>query len=507
MRPELGKILSAVLLAAAFAMGAIVPVKAQTVADKLTRQGDRLRFNYRFQEAMDVYSEAMELDVSGLLADSLRIKMRNCQMALNMMEFCATPHVVAKQRFSRKDFFQYYPLKAQSWRPTPNLLDQGEGWPTYFPKGERKLYFSAPDNAGTRSIFYTEATDSLWSAPRLLGESLTSTGSEVFPMLSPDGNTLYFASDGLYGIGGYDIFSCKWNPGTQSWSEPVNMGFPFNSPADDFLLMDTDDGKYTLFASNRETSADSVYVYVLDYSGGYWDRKSVSSREELVKIASLETAHDPTRMDMDSFGGKKDAPGSARLYSRKIQEARDLEDSIRAHAGDSALVAGFSARLSAVRRDIEDISADFLREGVVQMEEEEDNVVVGEGLSYTFSKHAMGNKMQRMKVDKPFRGTSYRITPIGRISQDNDLPPGLVYQIQFASSFRPLDMEAVGGLNPVYRRLPPSLKYAYYVGMFYTYYEALAELNVVRLCGFPDAFIVAWLDGTQIPTEQARKME
>ena len=49
-------------------MGAIVPVKAQTVADKLTRQGDRLRFNYRFQEAMDVYSEAMELDVSGLLA-------------------------------------------------------------------------------------------------------------------------------------------------------------------------------------------------------------------------------------------------------------------------------------------------------------------------------------------------------------------------------------------------------------------------------------------------------
>ena len=228
--------------------------------ERLIAQGDSLHRAYLFDDAIEKYMMAAELDADQKHTAELSKRVQQSQNALTMTEFCADPNVVARQRFHRKDFFQYYPLKSQGWHSSPNPLDSLDGYPTYFPKGEKSVIYSAVDFAGTRSLFVTRETDTLWTAPRLLGETLTTMGSEIFPMLSPDGKTLYFASDGLYGMGGYDLYSSAWDPETGSWGEPQNMGFPFNSPGDDFLLMDTDDGKYTIFASNRDCSRDSVYI-------------------------------------------------------------------------------------------------------------------------------------------------------------------------------------------------------------------------------------------------------
>ena len=48
-----------------------------------------------------------------------------------------------------------------------------------------------------------------------------------------------FASDGHKGIGGLDIFYCM--PDTNSanvWLEPKNMGYPINSPSNDYDITD-----------------------------------------------------------------------------------------------------------------------------------------------------------------------------------------------------------------------------------------------------------------------------
>ena len=61
------------------------------------------------------------------------------------------------------------------------------------------------------------------------------------------------------------------------------------------------------------------------------------------------------------------------------------------------------------------------------------------------------------------------------------------------------DLEDIKGLTPVYERLGVNLRYNYYVGMFSSYDDALEELNVVRLLGFPKARITAWQDGRAVP--------
>lgn len=473
--------------------------------ERLMEQGDSLHRRYLFQQAVEKYMAAMDIADDPATVRILEKRGQQVQYAINMTEICADPHVVTRERFSRKDFFQYYPVKPQSWHSSPNVLDSLAGLPTYFPKDARSIVFSAQDGAGVRDLFYTHGTDSSWTAPRLLGESLTTLGNEIFPMLSPDGKTLYFSSDGLYGIGGYDLYFSNWDEEAKAWSEPQNMGFPFSSPGDDFLLMDTDDGRYTIFASNRDCSSDSVYVYVLDYAGSR-DRKMVIDHEDIVRIASLTPVEELGRMDQGALMEEVEETDNSITYSRINAEIRALRDSLAVHAGDedTARSDEIMARITELNKKKNQLSDSFLKTGMVT--EKEDKEIAGEGLSYTFTKNSLGPRI-RIKIDKPRPNTSFRVMPVGRMAQDNTLPPGIVYQIQFAQATRTLDVEALGGLTPVYRILSPNLRYIYSVGIFEHYYDALAQLNTVRAQGFPDAVIIAWKDGRQISVSQARLEE
>jgi peptidoglycan-associated lipoprotein len=76
-----------------------------------------------------------------------------------------------------------------------------------------------------------------WTKPERLSGNFNTARRECFPYLHDDG-TLYFASDGLPGMGGLDIFRAVRKNGNEwSWNEPENLRMPFNSPADDFGIL------------------------------------------------------------------------------------------------------------------------------------------------------------------------------------------------------------------------------------------------------------------------------
>lgn len=460
-------------------------------------QGDSLMKACRFEEALRVFSSISRAGMTREADDSLERKIGQAEHALSLSEFCAEPHVVARKRFSREDFFQYYPLQNKAWRKSPNQLDSEGSFPLYFPKGSKVIYYSAPDKAGTRSLYMTRDLDSLWQAPRLLGEAFLSTGSEIFPMLSADGKTLYFASDGLMGMGGYDIYSSTWDKETKQWSAPVNMGFPFSSPADDFLMAESDDGDYTLFASNRECTPDSVYVYVID-SAVKKERKSIRRADDLLKLLSLAPEEDPSRFDNDeAMEGFVPGNATTQRYMRKMEESRALMDSISRHMSNPAdtLLPTLRARLAKVSSELREVEMSFLMSGAVATQE--DREVVGAELGYTFARDDWGSDFS-LNLAPSSVAPSYRIAPVGRFAQDNTLPPGDVFQILLFDSPTHATLEDIKGLTPVYERLGSNLRYSYLIGLFPTYHAALEELNVIRLMGFPSARIVAWRDGRPI---------
>lgn len=97
--------------------------------------------------------------------------------------------------------------------------------------------------------------------PENLGSAINTHGNELFPYVREDG-VLFFASDGHPGIGGLDIFYAEREG--ESWSEPVNMGHPVNSPGDDFGIIFRSNENKGYFSSNRRgRRGDEIYSFRL----------------------------------------------------------------------------------------------------------------------------------------------------------------------------------------------------------------------------------------------------
>lgn len=100
-----------------------------------------------------------------------------------------------------------------------------------------------------------------WAEPENIGETINTPYNENYPYLTNDGKTLYFASEGHQSIGGYDIFKSDYSEETNTWSNPENIGYPLNTPLDDYSICFTQDKKYAYLAAFRKDSYGDYDIY------------------------------------------------------------------------------------------------------------------------------------------------------------------------------------------------------------------------------------------------------
>ena len=134
--------------------------------------------------------------------------------------------------------------------------------PAVSPDG--KTLFFASDMAGGMGQFDIYSApindDGTVGEPTNLGQKLNTEGQEMFPFVSSD-NTLYFSSDGHLGLGGMDVFFAKLVDGKVG---PIrNVGIPVNGNADDFAFSIDDESGEGFVSSNREGGAGSDDVYAV----------------------------------------------------------------------------------------------------------------------------------------------------------------------------------------------------------------------------------------------------
>ncbi len=102
-----------------------------------------------------------------------------------------------------------------------------------------------------------------WSLPQNLGKPLNTSYNEEFPNFSPDGKVLYFASQGHNSMGGYDLFKSEYNASDNTWSAPVNLGYPVNTPEDNMTISFSQSGRYAYIAAFRNDSEGDLDIYKL----------------------------------------------------------------------------------------------------------------------------------------------------------------------------------------------------------------------------------------------------
>jgi len=101
-----------------------------------------------------------------------------------------------------------------------------------------------------------------WANIKNLGPIINTKDNEDAPFIHPDGKTLFFTSDGHNTMGGKDIFKSVYL-GTK-WTEPENMSYPINTPANDNYFTLTADAKRGFFSSDRKGSLGGQDIYALD---------------------------------------------------------------------------------------------------------------------------------------------------------------------------------------------------------------------------------------------------
>lgn len=107
---------------------------------------------------------------------------------------------------------------------------------------------------GGFDLYISKKNGDNWTVPHNLGAEINSAYDEVTPFLSLDGSVLYFSSNSLNSIGGFDIFSAKFNEKSNNWIMPENLGIPINSADDDVYFKLNNEGFYGYFASTRPES-------------------------------------------------------------------------------------------------------------------------------------------------------------------------------------------------------------------------------------------------------------
>src|SRR5699024_1460023 len=163
----------------------------------------------------------------------------------------------------------------------------------------KTLYFASdrPGGQGDADLYKVSIDeDGNFGEPVNLGPGINTPGKEGFPFVAADG-TLYFASDGLQGLGGLDVF--KAEPQGEGFGTPQNLGAPVNSSSDDFAFAYYPDEKQGYVSSNRsgvpedgKTADDNIYkVIKLQFIKIYAEVKD-SETDEPVANADVSIYND-----------------------------------------------------------------------------------------------------------------------------------------------------------------------------------------------------------------------
>lgn len=155
------------------------------------------------------------------------------------------------------------------WQEIRNLGDRvnSKYWdsqPYISPDGEY-LYFVSdrPGGYGGTDIWRSKRLRSgRWGAPKNLGPMVNSSGDEKTPTMAPNGEDLFFCSDGHPGLGGYDLFRST-NTSRNTWTKALNIGKPFNSRDDDMFFRLTPREDTVFVASSRKGGQGALDLYAV----------------------------------------------------------------------------------------------------------------------------------------------------------------------------------------------------------------------------------------------------
>jgi outer membrane protein OmpA-like peptidoglycan-associated protein len=231
---------------------------------------------------------------------------------------------IGRQGYGSCDLFESRKI-GNEWTTPKNLgpnvnTSEWESQPSLSADG-RTLYFVSDRRAGIgrRDIWVSTLNEKgVWTKARNVGKPINTVYDEISPFIHANSRVIYFASNGLTGFGGYDIFYSAKDT-TNNWSNPVNMGRPINTNEDQFSLFITADGKkgYYSHEEARPQGYSVSYIYEIEIPeeqqvkaktsyvrGIVRDKQSKIPLSAQIELIDLKTNETESLVESDSVTGQ-----------------------------------------------------------------------------------------------------------------------------------------------------------------------------------------------------------
>ena len=163
----------------------------------------------------------------------------------------------------KNDFLRHIPLGKETGmlttkNPKADFANQMGSYENEL--GLRRIYADG-DSVNSELYTQTKLGDEWGEGARVSDFNSQMYLNQNFPFLASDGVTLYFSAEGSESMGGRDIFMSTFDSDKASWYKPQNVGLPFNSTANDYLLAIDDLDSLGWLVTDRRQPAGKVCIY------------------------------------------------------------------------------------------------------------------------------------------------------------------------------------------------------------------------------------------------------
>lgn len=242
-----------------------VSLRAQTSPEELTEQGRAAFMNYDYSLANEKFAEARRKSKKSLPAN-LEAYQEELTRAENFLSRVEDIVILDSIAVPKRDFFMRYRLPSSAGQIGDNSalpFEMGDVDCVFTSEnGEYKIW-GRPDSKGKMRIWESiKLTDGNWSDPTPVSSILANGANAAYPFMMTDGVTLYYASDSKESLGGYDLFVATRDPADGKYRQPQNLGMPYNSPYDDYMLAIDEQNGVGWWATDRNQLGDHLTIYL-----------------------------------------------------------------------------------------------------------------------------------------------------------------------------------------------------------------------------------------------------
>ena len=285
-----------ILLPLTLSMSAFGQKKAAAPAADYLAEGHKAFMNYDFESASELYEKYAKVlknrpDEEG--QQLLEKFQRQLEIAENSLDNVQKIEVIDRIDLPLQDFLSAISLPADEGRflaknkvPVKGHYNDSD---FVFSTGSGDvMMWTEQDENGISHLFEsTKLVDGSWETPTFAGDVLNDGGNVRNPFMLSDGVTVYFSGDGDSSMGGYDLFVASKDPATGEYLQPTGVGYPFNSPANEYMIAIDEDNGIGWWATDRNMIDGQVSVYVF-YTNDVRKNYNPDEVEDLVPLAKLD---------------------------------------------------------------------------------------------------------------------------------------------------------------------------------------------------------------------------